>query len=218
MVSQIRFAEAFEQLTLHHAASKKKLRAIHQEAVAVYQLLEIGPHSALHAPVRTMLDALDRSKDISYDALLVRKSSALCTTLTALGRLHCLGHQISFDHVNRLGHNFENLQSLANLPEYPFDHSRTYWYESRISEGLRLRKYPRLDLLGTAVSDWNPLEARWRKIIRISETPWVEDHKVRLFASAFFANISASLIGQRRNHISLWQLKPRGNWFIRVAR
>ena len=201
MVSQVRFAEAFEQLTLHRAASGKKLGAIRQESIAVYQLLEIGPHSALRAPVRTMLDALDRSKDISYDTLLVRESSALYTTLTALGRLHCLGHQVSFDHVNHLGHNLENLQSLADLPEYPFDHSRRYWYESRISKGLRLCKHPRLDLLGTAVSDWNPLEARWRKIIRISETPWVEDHKVRLLASAFFAYISTNLIGQRRNHI-----------------
>lgn len=34
-------------------------------------------------------------------------------------------------------------------------------------------------LLGTMVPDWNPLEARWRIIIKASENPWIEHDKVR---------------------------------------
>ena len=71
-----------------------------------------------------------------------------------------------------------NRMALTHLPEYPFDHSQAYWHEGRISKDLRLRKHPRLDLLGTQSLDWSPLEARWRKFIRFSETPWVEDHVV----------------------------------------
>lgn len=180
MVSKVHFSEAVEKLTSQPTTIRKKLGAVRQEAIAVYQLLEVGPHSALRAPVRTTLGALDRSEDITYDSLLVKNYSALQTTLEALGRLHCLGHPVSFEKVNHAGQDVRDLQSLADLPEYPFDHSQSYWYESRISQNLRFREHHRLDLLGTTVTDWNPLEARWRKIIRISETPWVADHKVRL--------------------------------------
>lgn len=184
MVSQVRFSEAVMQLMIPPAVSKKKLGVIRQEARATHHFLEVGPHSALRAPLRVILNSLNRGKEISYDSLLVRKSSALQTTLEALGRLHCLGYRISFDQVNQTGYHPQNLKLLTDLPEYPFDHSQKYWYESRISENYRFRKHPRLDLLGTRVPDWNPLEARWRKIIRISETPWVQDHKVKFIATA----------------------------------
>ena len=190
LVSQVRFFEAVTQLTAQPAASRKKLGAISQRSIAVYQLLEIGPHSALRAPVRSILDNMDRGKDISYNSLLVRKNSALQTTLEVMGWLHCLGYDISLDQVNYPDHHLKNFQSLVDLPEYPFDHSQSYWYESRISKSLRLRKHPRLDLLGTPVPDWNPLEARWRKIISITETPWLGDHKVIIVAYPTFQNHS----------------------------
>ncbi|KAL8724488.1 MAG: hypothetical protein Q9166_007922 [cf. Caloplaca sp. 2 TL-2023] len=178
MVSTVRFSEAVSKLTLRPVASGKKLGVIRQKSIAVHQLLEIGPHCALRAPVRTILNEAERGKNISYDALLTRSRSALQTTLEAMGRLYCLGYSVSFQDLNHPDRDMRELQSLADLPEYPFDHSERYWYESRISRGFSHRKHPRSDLLGTAVDDWNPLEARWRKIIRISEAPWVADHKV----------------------------------------
>ncbi|KAL8878752.1 MAG: hypothetical protein Q9198_003508, partial [Flavoplaca austrocitrina] len=178
MVSQVRFLDALVQLTVQPSALMKKLGAVSQEVSGVYQLVEVGPHSALKGPIRTILASHAHGKGIRYDSLLVRKSSALKTTLEVIGRLHCLGYNISFKSVNRLDDPSKKYRSLPDLPEYPFDHSQRYWYESRISESLRLRKHPRLDLLGTPVSDWNPLEARWRKFVRIPESPWIEDHKV----------------------------------------
>lgn len=201
LVSQVRFSEAISKLTAQPAASGKKLGAKPREIFAVYQLLEIGPHCALRAPVRSILNSVGRGKSISYDFLLEKKSSGLQTTLEAVGRLHCLGYDVSFANVNHPGSHLQELQSLGDLPEYPFDHSQKYWYEGRISKSLRFRRHPPSELLGTAVSDWNPLEARWRKIIRISETPWVEDHKVS-FLSPSIRELQANVTGQWCDHLS----------------
>lgn len=146
MVSQVRFLDALVQITVQPSALMKKLGAVSQEVNSVYQLVEIGPHSALQAPVRTILASLGHGKDIRYDSLPVRKFSALKTTLAVIGRLHCLGYNISLDAVNQLDDSSYRYRSLSDLPEYPFDHSQKYWYESRLSETLRFRKHPRLDL------------------------------------------------------------------------
>ena len=187
MTSQVKFSSALAQIS---SSSTKKLRikadsktpGIH----TVHDILEIGPHSALQGPIKDILKSIGR-RDISYRPILIRKSSAIQTLLDAVGHLRCSGYIVDICQVNQLGKKLSDCPiMLADLPEYPFDHSRYFWHESRLSkEGYRLRKYPRLDLLGTPVSDWNPLEARWRKFIRLSETPWVEDHKVNVSRHTF---------------------------------
>ena len=73
----------------------------------------------------------------------------------------------------------KSIPILANLPEYPFNRSQRYWHESTMSRNLRLRKHPRLQLLGTPLVDWNfSDEGRWQKVFDSIEMPWIEDHKV----------------------------------------
>ena len=67
---------------------------------------------------------------------------------------------------------------MTDLPEYPFDHSVSHWLESRISSRFRTHHQGKIDLLGKPVADWNPLEAKWRNNIRVSEMPWIEDHTI----------------------------------------
>lgn len=177
MVSPVRFSDAVIKLISQPIDVRKKVGVGRRDTPPIYEFLEIGPHSALRGPIHTILETVSHRHEIGYSSLLVRHSSSVDTVLNTAGRLHCLGYPIALAQVNQL-RGTESLRSLSDLPEYPFDHSQKHWYESRISEGLRFRKHPRLDLLGTPASDWNPLQARWRKIIRLSETPWVEDHKV----------------------------------------
>ena len=106
---------------------------------------------------------------------------------------------------------------LVDLPSYPFDHSKTYWRESRISKGYRFRKVVRHELLGTPVSDWNKNNAIWRNWIRLSENPWVKDHRITgntlypaagmlvmaIEASKQLANPEKTLKGFRFKEISL---------------
>ncbi|KAF4443314.1 polyketide synthase [Fusarium austroafricanum] len=67
---------------------------------------------------------------------------------------------------------------LVDCPKYPFDRSQRYWAESRLSRDFRLRGGVKGDLLGVRVSDWNPLEPRWRNFWSIDSSPWVGDHQI----------------------------------------
>lgn len=179
MVSQVRFSTAVEKICSDTKnGSSKKLRP-NRAAIRVTDLLEVGPHSALQGPIKDILSTASGT-NTSYASVLRRSFSAKETLLDAVGRLQCLGYSVDVCEVNQLKKNSkERYTVLSNLPEYHFDHSRVYWNESRLSkEGYRLRQNPRLDLLGSPVLDWNPLQARWRRHIRASEMPWIEDHKV----------------------------------------
>ena len=180
MVSPVRFSEAVGQLCAHSSQKlRKKLDCSHRNHLQINVLLEIGPHSALQGPTRDILTTVAGGANISYNSVLVRHQSALTSALEAVGRLHCLGHPVELNRVNRSdGKVHKHPLPLPDLPEYPFDHTREYWHESRVSKRFRLHQQAKLDLLGKPVPDWNPLEAKWRNFIRVSEMPWVEDHVV----------------------------------------
>lgn len=182
MVSQVKFSDALIELSSQsNRKMTKKLGRAHRNSILIYDILEVGPHSALQSSIRDSLKTVAREKEISYSSVLVRHVPALNTMLHMAGHLHCLGYSVNLAEINRDERKQWEVHSpmtLTNLPEYPFDRSQTFWHEGRLSKDFRLRKNPRLDLLGTPAQDWNPLEARWRKFMRLSETPWVEDHKV----------------------------------------
>ena len=180
MVSPVRFSEAIGQLCAYSSQKiRKKLDCSHRNHLQINVLLEIGPHSALQGPTRDILTSFAGGSNISYSSILIRHKSALQSALEAMGRLRCLGYPVDVDRINRPdGKIHKRPLPLPDLPEYPFDHSREYWHESRISKRFRLHPQTKLDLLGKPVPDWNPLEAKWRNFIRVSEMPWVEDHVV----------------------------------------
>ncbi len=186
MVSQVKFSPALGQIcSANKQRSGNKLGA-DRSIGQVTDLLEVGPHSALQGPIKDILST-GSNDNVSYCSVLRRSIPAMETLLDAIGRLYCFGYPVDVGAVNQHGLKpWEKNMALPTLPEYPFDHSQDYWHESRLSkEGYRLRKHPRLDLLGNRVPDWNDLDARWRRYIRTSEMPWVEDHKVcqRVFES-----------------------------------
>ncbi|KAJ6096143.1 reducing type I polyketide synthase [Penicillium sp. IBT 16267x] len=184
LTSPVRFSDALTKLVSNGASSaQKKLGRSKdtkpKESVAVYDFIELGSHGALAGPVKEILKTTSRAKEVSYTSCLTRGVSALETMMAAAGRLWCLGYAVDVTQVNCFEANkLGPKMTLTDLPGYPFDHSQSYWHESRVSKEYRLRKNPRLDLLGTASKDWNPLEAQWTKFIRINETPWVADHVV----------------------------------------
>lgn len=142
-------------------------------------ILEIGPHSALQAPIKESIKLMEKSDLMEYVSAIVRSVPATDSLLRAIGSLYCRGHLMNLSSINRQCVD-TTPAVLSNLPEYSFDHSHTYWRESRISKGYRLRDQPPNPFLGSTVPDWNPLHAIWRRKIRLSESIWLEDHKVTL--------------------------------------
>ncbi|KAL9116075.1 MAG: hypothetical protein Q9227_000444 [Pyrenula ochraceoflavens] len=148
---------------------------------AVTHLIEVGPHSALRRPVEEIVASMPLERNVQYLSTLSRVKSSLNTTFELSGILFAHGYPINLQAVNNDQH-CKSRPSLTDAPEYPFDHSQNYWYETRMSRDLRLRKQPPIDLLGTPVMDWNPLEPRWRKTLSIDESPWIGDHVVNSVA------------------------------------
>lgn len=67
---------------------------------------------------------------------------------------------------------------MVDLPSYGWNHSTSYWHESRASKNHRFPEYPRHDLIGSRMDNYNPLEPAWRNQLRVSEQPWLRDHQI----------------------------------------
>ncbi|KAK0513792.1 hypothetical protein JMJ35_003514 [Cladonia borealis] len=145
-------------------------------APLVDYIVEIGPHAALKTPIKETLAYLSKSDSIGYVSVLVKGNSALESSLVAAGRLHSIGYPVDLAEINRTAKS-SKAQMLTDLPGYPFDHSRRFWLESRLSKNHRFSTNVEHELLGTTVPDWNPLNAIWRKIIKLGEKDWLADHK-----------------------------------------
>ena len=181
MISPVKFKQAVSRTTFN--APKKLDTRVRsnpkQSAVEFY--LEIGPHRALQGPIRDILNSNTNDVNARYDSMLVRGKSALSTALHAAGNLVSAGYPAKVARINDSSPGFSTPSMLTDLPAYPFNHTKKYWLESRLNKDFRFRKFPHHELLGTQASDWSSLEARWRNIIRLEESPWIKDHKVFSF-------------------------------------
>jgi NADPH:quinone reductase-like Zn-dependent oxidoreductase/ubiquinone/menaquinone biosynthesis C-methylase UbiE len=180
MVSPVRFADAI-QTTFSEARKRlpNKLDLSHQNVVWATDILELGPHATLSGPIRDSLRPILQGRSIDYNSVLMRKKNASLTFLNAIAQLHCRGYPVqlsSFDKLPMKGHALPI--SLPNLPQYPFNHTKSFWFESRIGKGIRFRKHGRNAFLGSPVADWNPLDARWRHFLRPNDSHWIGDHKI----------------------------------------
>ncbi|KAI1820011.1 BcPKS1, polyketide synthase [Xylaria intraflava] len=110
-------------------------------ADTIQDIVEIGPRAALRRPFQACLRST-----------LERGISATQTIMSLSGGLYSRGHLVDVS------------KALANLPSYPFDHSKRYWFESPLSR--------------QSLADWNALQPRWRKFFDLSETPWVGHHEI----------------------------------------
>lgn len=174
MVSSVLFSDALEEL--YNDKSSYTQADI---------LIELGPHAALAGPVKQILAELPkRDTPVQYLSALVRERNALkgaaVTSLQAAASLYALGYPTDLHTANFPSTTSStSLSVLVDLPTYSWNRNRKYWGESRLSKNYRFRPFPRTDLLGAPVSDWNPLEPRWRNFIRLSEQPWVAGHTIQ---------------------------------------
>ena len=175
MLCQVRFSESLVKL-----CSSQHPSDIRAESSLTTDLVEIGPHSALAGPVKDLLTTYVPSRSISYSSVLIRGVSAIESSFSAMGRLFAFGCPIDLTVINQCWSTGGHPKTLKDLPEYPFNHASKYSAEGRLSENYRFRTQAKHEFLGTQVSDWSPLQPRWRHCLRSGEIPWIMDHKVSL--------------------------------------
>ncbi|KAF4954956.1 hypothetical protein FSARC_11985 [Fusarium sarcochroum] len=177
MISSVQFHSSLKAMCLGLKPDGKRLTRGNK--MNVQMLVEVGPHSALAGPIKSILQdpSFGSKAKLPYTSCLVRKEDAISSIQKAAGELFMNGYQVNLTRINEPIEG-PAPQVLADLPPYPWNHSQRYWHESRVSKNYRLRSEPRKDLIGAPVHDWNPIEPRWRGFIRLSELPWIKDHKV----------------------------------------
>ncbi|KAF3763946.1 hypothetical protein M406DRAFT_85351 [Cryphonectria parasitica EP155] len=167
-------------------------------------LLEVGPHSALAGPVRQILQAAGTSK-VEYANTLTRGQPGEQSLLTSAGRLWQLGVDLDLD-PNKTERETATSSSssppgrpLTDLPLYPWRREGPFWSESRLSKFWRFRKFPKHDLLGERVAAASDSCPTWRNLLRLSEVPYLRDHKVSgdvVFPAAGFMAIAGEAVRQ----------------------
>jgi acyl transferase domain-containing protein/SAM-dependent methyltransferase len=133
--------------------------------------LEIGPHSALAGALRQTCSA--RNVTYNYCPTLLRSSNSTQNILKTFGTLYQHGLELNWNGVIAEG------EVLTDLPIYPWDHSSSYWYESRLAEAWRSRKFGHHELVGLRVLQTTDRNPSWRIMLNIEDVPWLADHKVK---------------------------------------
>ncbi|KAL8787994.1 MAG: hypothetical protein Q9213_001886 [Squamulea squamosa] len=164
LISKVRFADAIS--AVRHSWPTDQMQTC----------IEIGPHSTLSGPVHQTLAR--HSVEYTYLPSLTRKCNSLRSILALCGQLFELGHKISMGSVTSLMDSDSKRSVICDLPSYPWDHSQTFWNESRLSREHRLRVRPPHDLLGSRITGCNPLEPMWRNVLKVENLPWLRDHVV----------------------------------------
>jgi len=217
MVSPVLFTNGLNAMT-----SKLMSSSGSTDSDSLRLIVEIGPHSTLQSAIKETLASNSPNLDFKYLAVLKRTDHNLNTLLTTVGFLASSGFALDFYSVNQASRSKTKRRSklLVDLPPYSFKRTDKVLFESRLSKNLRNRKYPRHDLFGAPITDWNPTAPRWRQFVRLNENPWLRDHMVSrdLFSVCFLTLTyfrSPEIMSTQVWDILLWRLKLQGNWLER---
>ncbi|KAJ5503012.1 Acyl transferase/acyl hydrolase/lysophospholipase [Penicillium fimorum] len=176
MVSPVLFTSGLVAMT----SSLKSSNGSTDSTDSLRLIVEIGPHSTLQSAIKETLASKSPKLELKYLAVLKRTDHSLNTLLTTVGFLASSGCELDFHAVNQASRSKIRRQPrlLVDLPPYSFKHTEKIIFESRLSKNLRTRKFPRHDLFGAPITDWNPTIPRWRHFVRLNENPWLRDHMV----------------------------------------
>ncbi|KAH9902283.1 reducing type I polyketide synthase [Xylariomycetidae sp. FL2044] len=164
MVSQVRFEQAVTE------AFKGKEGANF--------VVELGPSGALKGPISQIVDAISgQGARPLYVSAAQRGPESLSAMYNVAGQLFTAGGYVDLARVNE--YDVEDKPStLIDLPNYPWDRSKKYWYESAASKDWRSRPFVKHDLLGTKIMGTSWQFPIWRNSLHLNDCLWLKDHKL----------------------------------------
>jgi acyl transferase domain-containing protein len=157
------------------------------ESTGIDIILEVGPHSALQDPIRQIAKSMPDTKFPKYISTLLRNEDGALSLLNSMGLLFSNGYDIDHQQVNSLSVLSDDLEIhsstragrvIPNLPKYQWQYSDTLYFENRWAREWRFRSHAHHDILGSRLPGGNANEPIWRNVLRKSDIPWLQDHKV----------------------------------------
>lgn len=144
--------------------------------------LEVGPHPALKGPATQNISDV-RSSPLPYCGVLSRGQNDIEAFADALGSLwtHLGAHGVDIESYEKAMLSGSALQPklLVGLPSYQWNHGRTHWHESRRSRMALGRTQAFHELLGVLSPESTTRDLRWTNVLKVSEIPWLEGHKLQ---------------------------------------
>ncbi|XEU96090.1 hypothetical protein FSHL1_001375 [Fusarium sambucinum] len=141
--------------------------------------LEVGPHPALKGPFNQTYKRATGSQ-LPYQATLSRNIHDVAALSDTLGFLwsHLGKSSVNFTSYVQAFTVSTNRTLTTSLPPYPWDHTQSFWRESRKSLKYRQRAHPPHPLLGVRSVEDPGDSLRWLNHLRLEDVPWLDGHKV----------------------------------------
>jgi acyl transferase domain-containing protein len=167
MVSTVQFQQAVQEMTSGKEGADF--------------LIEIGPSGALAGSIAQIKKGLGaHGSDIQYCTAFSRGPESVKSLYDVAGRLFVSGGSIALSKVNEdvQDHGQTRPSVIVDLPNYAWNHSTKYWYESEASQDWRFRQFPHHDLLGSKILGTSWHAPSWKKTLRVDNLHWLKDHRV----------------------------------------
>ncbi|OGM45565.1 polyketide synthase [Aspergillus bombycis] len=156
--------------------------------------VEIGPHSALAAPLQQIFRASGGHGRCAYISTITRFSNDFRAQLLAsVGQIHINGGSVNLPNILCPG------RTLTDLPPYPWQHDQKSWEENRTTRDWRFQLAPHHELLGSHVTDTTGTVPSWKNMLSVEDVPWLSDHVVQeevIYPGAAYVAMAGSAVLQ----------------------
>ncbi|KAI9651886.1 MAG: Type I Iterative PKS [Alyxoria varia] len=202
MISPVRFHEAVASMISQKDGPKF--------------LVELGPSGALAGPVGQIVKEALGSVPITYCTSLSRGPESVKSLFDVPGRIFLAGGSVNMRLVNSKDSSQDTLSLqtstspeaavITDLPNYRWNHSNEYWYESESSKDWRNRMFGHHDLMGTKILGTSWVSPAWRKTLKVEDLTWLKDHKMGsdiVFPGAGYIAMAIESARQREQALNL---------------
>ncbi|KAI1075939.1 lovastatin nonaketide synthase [Whalleya microplaca] len=159
-----------------------------QDVFGVFNgFVEVGPHSALAGPFKQICLANKVESSIYIPTIVRPEGNAFNSLLKTAGELYIVGYPVNLNSVNGFrpvegsgsaSRHYQSPRTLVDLPPYQWNYEKVYWTEPRASAEYRQLTHARHDLLGRRILGLSDNSIAWRNVLRLTDIPWLEDHKL----------------------------------------
>ncbi|CAG8370997.1 unnamed protein product [Penicillium salamii] len=151
---------------------KRSITNLIQSSNETRVFIEVGPQPVLLSSIKQTSEGCSNHPTTTRVPTLLKGDNPISCLLRTAGELFIRHIKLDFSAIN--GHG----RVLTNVPPYPWQHDKRYWYETRMARNWRTSQFAHHQLLGRLSPEASESEPFWRNRLQIKSIPWLLDHKI----------------------------------------